>query len=129
MMKQEFEVVMLSLKKLEFGEFADEDERDAKLSFDIELEVNEMESQEVSPVLWNLTLNLRTLFKVQAIYLMYVAHDGENRLDKDELIGQTYYSILPEFSLLVSTLTKALGGTPLIIDSHRLMELAGYESE
>lgn len=57
---------------------------------------------------------------------MYVSNRGGDVLKKGEIISEAYYRVLTEFSVLIATLTKALGTTPLVIEPGNLMDLVGY---
>lgn len=127
-MKYDPEVELLSLCKLEFEELDGEYEKGANAHFTIEVETGDA-GQDVLPMSWTLVFGFTSVFRIRALYRMYVSNYGGAVIDKDELVRGTYYRVLSEFSMLIATLTKAFGTTPLVVEASNLMELAGYKSK
>jgi len=126
--KYDPEVELLRLSKLEFEEWDGEYEEDAQARFAMEVELEQV-VQDILPVSWTLIFEFTSIFRIQAHYQMYVSNYGGEVFCKDELISETYYQVLAEFSMLIATLTKAFGTTPLVMEVNKLMELAGYKRD
>jgi len=58
------------------------------------------------------------------VYMSVVYAEGDGSPDLGELIEETCYPVLGEFSQLVGTLSRSITGTPLILNQEQLMYLA-----
>ncbi len=55
---------------------------------------------------------------------MNVVATEEGKVDIDAILEDAGYPVLAEFAMLVSTLTKAMGTLPLIMEPASILELA-----
>lgn len=73
---------------------------------------------------WDLGFRHRSLIMLDANYEALVAISGVGEIVEDELVKQTAFPILAEFSLLFATLSKEATGLPYVIDPVELFDLA-----
>lgn len=123
-MKYDIEIEFLRLTELKFEEL-ESDGQDSTPSFTMEVELDQG-TQEITVMSWVLTFEFSSIFRIRALYLAYISSD-DNVFDKEETISATYYGVLSEFAVLIATLTKSFGSTPLIMEAKNLMDLGGYK--
>ncbi|NMA61569.1 MAG: hypothetical protein GX956_06795 [Firmicutes bacterium] len=123
-MKYEADSSSLSLIDLGFKVFPLEEDAEPDLKFKIEVETPDI-SAEYFRVLWDLSLVFSPLFSVHASYEMDVRSVESKSVEKEGILTEASYPVLAEFSLLVSTLTQAVGVVPLVISPSEFRELAG----
>ncbi len=92
---------------------------------EVEIDIHAPDSLEKRLLVeWNLKLVFRPYFRLEADYEMNVVATEEGKVDVDAVREDAGYPVLAEFAMLVSTLTKAMGTLPLIIEPASILELA-----
>lgn len=103
-----------------------EEENEAEIFFDFQIETGEIENG-VFRVYWDLNFAWSKFFTLKALYTLEVHKEGRGMLDEEDLVIQTAYPVLSDFSLRIAQLTKDLSNVPLILSALELMQLAGYD--
>ncbi|NLJ74928.1 MAG: hypothetical protein GX331_08055 [Firmicutes bacterium] len=123
-MKNQPEVNGLALLKLEFNVFPSDNATETDLNVKINTSTDEIGNSVIS-LIWDISLELESIFKVRAEYDMLVSKGKNHINDLERLTYEVSYPVLAEFSMLVGTLTKSMGMIPLVLDTNELSELGG----
>ncbi len=113
----------IQLMKVEYDAFVEDGPEEPGLDVTGHVEIL-AEEDDLRHVVWDLLLDARPLMRMRAVYMSVVYAEGDGSPDLGELIEETCYPVLGEFSQLVGTLSRSITGTPLILNQEQLMYLA-----
>lgn len=122
-MEYKIDARRIQLMKVEYDAFTEDELREPELDVVGDVEIV-AEEDEALHVVWDLYLDFEPIMRARAVFMSIVYWDGAGSPDLDDLIVETCYPVLGEFSQLVGTLSRSVTGTPLVMSQEQLMFIA-----